>query len=60
MSTLHRSDVHHHILPVTQMSIDGLAHYDGFDPAARRAIERDNALALLPRLRQRAGGAGDA
>jgi predicted TIM-barrel fold metal-dependent hydrolase len=46
--------------PVTQMSIDGLAHYDGFDPAARRAIERDNALALLPRLRQRVEGAGDA
>ncbi len=38
--------------PVTQMSIDGLAQYDGFDDAARRAIERDNALALLPRLRR--------
>jgi hypothetical protein len=33
--------------------------YDGFDAAARCAIERDNALALLPRLRRRVGGAGD-
>jgi len=48
MSTPHRIDVHHHIL------------HDGFDPAARRAIERDNTLALLPQLRQRAEGAGDA
>ena len=39
--------------PVTQMSIDGLTQYDGFDAAARRAIERDNALSLLPTLRQR-------
>jgi predicted TIM-barrel fold metal-dependent hydrolase len=39
--------------PITQMSIDGLTVYDGFDASARRAIERDNALALLPGLRQR-------
>jgi predicted TIM-barrel fold metal-dependent hydrolase len=45
--------------PVTR-TIDGLAQYDGFDSAARAAIERDNALALLPRLRERIGGVGDA
>jgi predicted TIM-barrel fold metal-dependent hydrolase len=25
-------------------------HYDGFDAATRRAVERDNALRLFPRL----------
>lgn len=46
--------------PVTHLTIDGLANYDGFDKAARGAIERDNALILLPRLRGRVGGAEDA
>jgi len=35
------------------MSIDGLTQYDGFNAAAQRAIERDNALSLLPRLHKR-------
>lgn len=39
--------------PITQMSIDGIAEYGGFDASARRAIERDNALSLLPALRKR-------
>jgi predicted TIM-barrel fold metal-dependent hydrolase len=38
--------------PITAASIEGLAHYDGFDASARHAIERTNALALLPRLRE--------
>ena len=38
--------------PVTQASVQGLASYDGFDDAARRLIERDNALTLLPSLRR--------
>lgn len=45
MTAPHRIDVH----------VDGLTAYDGFDATARRAIERDNALALLPRLRDRLG-----
>jgi hypothetical protein len=45
---------------VTHLTIDGLARYDGFDEAARGAIERDNVLALLGRLRDRVGGAGHA
>lgn len=39
--------------PLARVCIDGLARYDGFDTAALRAIERDNALGLLPRLRAR-------
>jgi len=39
--------------PLTQASIDGLATFDGFDDRARRLIERDNALALFPSLRDR-------
>jgi predicted TIM-barrel fold metal-dependent hydrolase len=46
--------------PVTHLTIDGLSKYDGFDAAARRAIERDNALALLPRLREHVGRTADA
>lgn len=38
--------------PVAAASVRGLAAYDGFDDGARRAIERDSALALLPRLRR--------
>jgi hypothetical protein len=53
MSAPHRIDVHHH----RHLTVEELAGYDGFDAAARAAIERDNALALLPRLRDRAGGA---
>jgi hypothetical protein len=34
----HRIDVYHHI--------------DGFDDAARRLLERDNALDLIPTLRR--------
>jgi hypothetical protein len=45
--------------PVIRLTVDGLTTHDGFDAAARRTIERDNALALLPRLRGRVGGAGD-
>jgi 6-methylsalicylate decarboxylase len=46
--------------PVTRLTIDGLTSYDGFDQAARGAIERENALALLPRLHDRVAGAGHA
>ena len=35
---------------VAQICIEQLAAYEGFDAAALRLIERDNALALLPRL----------
>lgn len=38
---------------VTMVSIQGLAAYDGFDDDARRLIERDNALRLLPSLAAR-------
>jgi predicted TIM-barrel fold metal-dependent hydrolase len=37
--------------PVVGDMIDGLANFKGFDAGARRAIERDSALALFPRLR---------
>ena len=36
----------------------GAAQYDGFDATARRAIECDNALSLLPTLRERSEAAG--
>jgi predicted TIM-barrel fold metal-dependent hydrolase len=39
--------------PIARASIEGLARHDGFDPAALARIERDNALALLPRLAAR-------
>jgi len=39
--------------PITQQSIDGLGEYDGFDAPARHAIERENALRLLPKLARR-------
>jgi hypothetical protein len=55
MSAPHRIDVHHH----THLNIEGFAGYDGFDAGPRAAIERDNALALLARLRERVGGAGN-
>jgi predicted TIM-barrel fold metal-dependent hydrolase len=41
--------------PVVAANVRGLDAYDGFDAAARRAIERDNALALLPQLAERLG-----
>jgi predicted TIM-barrel fold metal-dependent hydrolase len=43
--------------PIARASIEGLARYDGFDAADRAKIERANALALLPRLAARLGGA---
>jgi predicted TIM-barrel fold metal-dependent hydrolase len=39
--------------PLTSASIQGLASFDGFDAAQLRAIERENALSLLPALRAR-------
>jgi predicted TIM-barrel fold metal-dependent hydrolase len=39
--------------PIGKATVDGLGQYDGFDDAERRGVERDNALALLPRLRAR-------
>jgi len=33
-------------------SVQGLERYPGFDPATRMRVERDNALALFPRLRR--------
>ena len=41
--------------PIARASIEGLARYGGFDPAARAQIERANALALLPTLAARIG-----
>ena len=35
-----------------QDTVAGFEAYDGWDAATRRAIERDNALKLLPRLAQ--------
>ncbi|MDJ0852259.1 MAG: amidohydrolase family protein [Myxococcota bacterium] len=39
--------------PIGKLTAEGLEQYDGFDGSARAAIERDNALALLPGLRAR-------
>jgi hypothetical protein len=55
MSAPHRIAVHHH----TRLTVEGPAGYGGVEAAARAAIERDNALALLPRLRERVGGPGN-
>jgi len=38
--------------PLVEASIAGLRSYGAFDASARAAIERDNALALFPRLRR--------
>src|SRR5262245_11836814 len=38
--------------PVVDANVRGLATFAGFDAATRRSIERDNALALFPRLRR--------
>src|SRR5262249_40901045 len=46
--------------PVTRLTIDGVTRYGGFDEAARGAIERDNVLSLLGRLRDRVEGGGHA
>ena len=35
---------------VTGFTIQGIQNYDGFDEQARKAIERDSALALFPRF----------
>lgn len=40
---------------IARSSIEGLASYPGFDPAARAKIERANALALLPSVAARVG-----
>jgi len=37
---------------IAAFTIRGIAHYDGFDNQIRRTIERENALALFPRLRE--------
>jgi predicted TIM-barrel fold metal-dependent hydrolase len=39
--------------PVTQVSVEGISAYEGFDDEGRQLIERGNALKLLPRLQQR-------
>ena len=36
--------------PIVVETIKGLQDYEGFDAAARAAIERGNALSLFPRL----------
>ncbi len=35
---------------VTAFSVQAIQNYDGFDEQARRAVERENALALFPRF----------
>jgi 6-methylsalicylate decarboxylase len=35
---------------VTSFTVKGIQNYDGFDEQARKAIERDSALALFPRF----------
>jgi len=39
--------------PVAEVSVRGIAEFDHFDDDARRRVERENALALLPRLASR-------
>jgi len=31
-------------------TIEGISNFEGFDAAQRRKVERENALALFPRL----------
>jgi len=47
------SDYPYYPDPLVVQEGQDLDRYAGFDPAARRAIARDNALALFPRLRGR-------
>lgn len=35
---------------ITQFTVQVIENYDGFDVQARRAVERESALALFPRL----------
>ncbi len=35
---------------VTGFTVQGIQNYDGFDEQARKAIEQDSALTLVPRL----------
>jgi len=41
--------------PLVGATVAGLVGYAGFDEGARRAIERENAMRLLPRLARRLG-----
>lgn len=38
---------------VTGFTVQGIQNYDGFDEQARKAIERESALALFPRFKDR-------
>ncbi len=40
---------------LTGVAVQGVREYDGFHDVARLAVERENALRLLPRLRRRIG-----
>ncbi|HEV8337860.1 MAG TPA: amidohydrolase family protein [Candidatus Polarisedimenticolia bacterium] len=44
--------------PLIESEIRGLVNYGGFDEPTRRAIERDNSLALFPRLRDGSAAGG--
>jgi 6-methylsalicylate decarboxylase len=37
---------------IAAFTVRGIEHYDGFDDQMRRTIERENALALFPRLKE--------